>query len=96
MILLFFVLVAFYPYRWYYGQVFVLLMVGYAFHRFFNETLRNDTDPVLWRLTLSQVGSILVLSAAVVLHFILRRFMPIVTPVPAQSTPVQVPVPVGQ
>jgi hypothetical protein len=95
MVLLFLALTAFYPFRRYYGQVFVMLMVGYAFHRFFNETLRNDTDPVLWRLTLSQVGSILVLSAAVVLHFILRKYSPLesTTAKPA-AIPAQTPMPV--
>jgi prolipoprotein diacylglyceryltransferase len=94
MILLFFVLITFFPYRQYYGQVFVLLMIGYAFHRFFNETLRDDTDPVLVlkqygvNLTLSQVGSILVLASAVVLHFFLRRFSQIVAPhTPVATTP---------
>ncbi|HLW66595.1 MAG TPA: prolipoprotein diacylglyceryl transferase family protein, partial [Gemmataceae bacterium] len=80
MVLLFFVLITFFPYRQYYGQVFVFLMMGYAFHRFFNETLRDDTDPVLVLknvgvyLTLSQAGSILVLASAVVLHFFLRKY----------------------
>jgi prolipoprotein diacylglyceryltransferase len=103
MILLFFLLTAFFPYRQYYGQVFVLLMIGYAFHRFFNETLRDDTDPVLAlkqygiNLTLSQVGSILVLTSAIVLHFFLRKFsrieaasaplVPTPAPVPAAATP---------
>src|SRR5262245_12435852 len=76
MALLCFLLLAFYPYRRHYGQVFVLLMVGYAFHRFFNETLRNDTDPVFWKLTLSQVGSIAVLAAALGLEVYLRRHSP--------------------
>jgi phosphatidylglycerol:prolipoprotein diacylglycerol transferase len=72
--LLFFLLMAFFPFRRHYGQVFVLLMVGYAFHRFFNETLRNDTTPVLWKLTLSQVGSIAVLLAAIGLEIYLTRY----------------------
>jgi prolipoprotein diacylglyceryltransferase len=74
MALLGFLLLAFYPYRRHYGQVFVILMVGYAFHRFFNETLRNDTDPVIWKLTLSQVGSIAVLLTAIGLEIYLRRY----------------------
>ncbi len=68
MVLLLFVLLTFYPFRRYYGQVFVVLMLGYAVHRFFNETLRNDTDPVLWQLTLSQVGSVIVFLGGVVLN----------------------------
>src|SRR5262245_17001101 len=63
--LIFFLLMAFYPYRRHYGQVFVVLMLCYAVHRFFNETLRNDTKPLRvdlfvlqLDLTLSQWGSI--------------------------------------
>ena len=65
MLLIFFVLMAFYPYRRHYGQVFVLLMLCYAVHRFFNETLRNDTDPVLFNLTLSQVVSLAVFAGGI-------------------------------
>lgn len=73
MVLLLFVLLTFYPFRRYHGQVFVVLMIGYAIHRFFNETLRDDTDPVLWRLTLSQVGSIVVFLGGLALNGALRR-----------------------
>jgi phosphatidylglycerol---prolipoprotein diacylglyceryl transferase len=73
MALLFVLLTAFYPYRRHEGQVFTLLMACYAVHRFFNETLRNDTDPVLFHLTLSQVGSLAVLAAAAVLELWLWR-----------------------
>jgi prolipoprotein diacylglyceryltransferase len=74
MILLFALLTAFYPLRPVKGSVIVLLMVCYAVHRFINESLRNDTRPVVsWPepMTLSQVGSILILTAAVVLGLIL-------------------------
>ena len=74
MLLIFLLLMAFFPFRRHYGQVFVLLMICYAFHRFFNETLRNDTDPVLANLTISQVGSIMVLLAALGLELLLRRY----------------------
>ena len=76
MLLLFFVLVTFYPFRRHDGQVFVLLMLGYAVHRFFNETLRNDTDPVFLNLTLSQVGSIAVFAAGIALELYLRARTP--------------------
>jgi prolipoprotein diacylglyceryltransferase len=59
MLLLFVVLNLFFPLRRHYGEVFVLLTVCYAFHRFLNEMLRNDTDPVAFGMTLSQNGSIL-------------------------------------
>ncbi len=88
MALLCFLLLAFYPYRRHYGQVFVVLMVGYAVHRFFNETLRNDTDPVLWKLTLSQVVSIAVVLAAVGLELYLRRYSAkVAPPEQVQSSP---------
>jgi phosphatidylglycerol---prolipoprotein diacylglyceryl transferase len=59
MFLLFLLLNAFFPFRRHYGEVFVLLMICYALHRFVNETLRNDTDPVAYGMTLSQNGSII-------------------------------------
>lgn len=60
MFLLFLVLMAFYPLRRHYGEVFVLLTVCYSVHRFVNEMLRNDTDPVLGTgMTLSMNGSLL-------------------------------------
>jgi phosphatidylglycerol---prolipoprotein diacylglyceryl transferase len=81
MALIFFLLMAFFPYRRHYGQVFVVLMLCYAVHRFFNETLRNDTQPFPLRfiplpvaLTLSQWGSIGVLAGGIVLELFLRAF----------------------
>ena len=85
--LLFFLLLAFFPYRRFYGEVFVLLMLGYAVHRFLNESLRNDTDPVFKNLTLSQVGSILVFLAGVSVWLNLwrstKRLAPATKPAPA-------------
>jgi phosphatidylglycerol:prolipoprotein diacylglycerol transferase len=43
--LLFFALMATWPVRRYEGQLLVLLMLGYAAHRFVNESLREDTPP---------------------------------------------------
>ncbi len=74
MILLFFVLVSFYPYRRHEGQVFVLLMLGYAVHRFLNEILRNDT-PIYSQtggMTLSQTISALILLCGIALELWLR------------------------
>jgi len=45
----------------------ILFMLGYSVHRFLNEMLRNDTDPVAFGMTLSQNGSILVFVAALAL-----------------------------
>ncbi len=90
MLLIFFVLMAFYPYRRHYGQVFVLLMLCYAVHRFFNETLRNDTDPVLFNLTLSQVVSLAVFAGGIALELFLRKFSSRVAkdppPAPSEKT----------
>jgi phosphatidylglycerol:prolipoprotein diacylglycerol transferase len=59
MILLMLVLLAYYGLRHRPGEVAVIFIFGYAVHRFLNEALRNDTDPVALGLTLSQNGSIL-------------------------------------
>jgi phosphatidylglycerol:prolipoprotein diacylglycerol transferase len=59
MVLLMLLLLAYYPLRRRPGEVAVLFIFGYAVHRFLNEALRNDTDPVAFGLTLSQNGSIL-------------------------------------
>jgi prolipoprotein diacylglyceryltransferase len=79
MILLVFFLVAFHPFRRYDGQVFTLFVVGYAIHRFLNETLRNDTEivgiPAL-RMTLSQNISILMLLFAACLEIGRRMATP--------------------
>jgi prolipoprotein diacylglyceryltransferase len=59
MILLVLVLLAYYGLRRRPGEVAVVFIFGYVVHRFLNEALRNDTDPVAFGLTLSQNGSIL-------------------------------------
>jgi phosphatidylglycerol---prolipoprotein diacylglyceryl transferase len=71
--LLFALLMAYYPFRRRDGEVMLLYMVGYAVHRFFNETLRVDTDPVALGMTLSQNISVAVLAGALVLALILWR-----------------------
>jgi prolipoprotein diacylglyceryltransferase len=78
MALLFFVLAAWTPLRRRYGEVFVLLVFGYALHRFINEMLRNDTDPITLgrfetHMTLSQNISILFAIVGVVLAIIVWR-----------------------
>ena len=55
------------------GFTFVVLMVGYAVHRFLNEMLRDDTQPVAFGLTLSQNGSLLLIVIAVALEIWLTR-----------------------
>ena len=71
--LLLLVLLAYYPLKRHDGTVFILFMAAYAVHRFLNEMLRTDTDPVAFGMTLSQNGSILMLVAAgFLLPFILR------------------------
>jgi len=65
--LLLFVLLAYYPLRRHDGAVMVLLMLGYSVHRFINESLRNDTDPVAFNLTLSQNISLLLFGAGLLM-----------------------------
>ncbi|HYT89722.1 MAG TPA: prolipoprotein diacylglyceryl transferase family protein [Gemmataceae bacterium] len=64
-------LLAFYPYRRHDGEVMVLFMIGYAVHRFLNEMLRVDTDPVAFGLTLSQNISVLTLVVGLVMGLVL-------------------------
>jgi prolipoprotein diacylglyceryltransferase len=75
MVLLIFVLVAYYPFRRHDGQLMVLCMIGYAIHRFINESLRIEPAVGLG-LTLSQWGSVVILTAAVGIELYLRRVMP--------------------
>jgi phosphatidylglycerol:prolipoprotein diacylglycerol transferase len=67
MLLLFLVLLAYTPFRRHDGEVFLLFLLCYPIHRFLNEMLRNDTDPVAFGMTLSQNGSILLVLVAVAL-----------------------------
>ncbi|MCS7270251.1 MAG: prolipoprotein diacylglyceryl transferase [Gemmataceae bacterium] len=67
MVLLLLVLLLYYPYRRHDGQLMVLLMLGYALHRFINESLRIE-PAYTFGLTLSQWGSIIVAGAAVLME----------------------------
>ena len=88
MLLLLFFLVSYYPLKRYDGSVMVFFMIGYAVHRFLNEMLRNDTDPVAFNMTLSQNISILVLMAAVILGIVVWRRGPQLPP-PDQPPPAE-------
>jgi hypothetical protein len=55
--------------------LFVLLMIGYAVHRFINESLRIEPSYALG-LTLSQWGSVVVLAMAVGIEAYLWCVMP--------------------
>lgn len=88
MTLLFLLLTAFYPLRRHPGEVMILFMLCYSVHRFLNEMLRNDTDPplrpfsflpeLIREMTLSQLGSILVLVTALLLWiFSVRKQKPL-------------------
>ncbi len=66
-------LLAYTPFRRHDGEVFALFWILYPLHRFLNEMLRNDTDPVAFGLTLSQNGSIIVFGVGVVMLILLRR-----------------------
>jgi prolipoprotein diacylglyceryl transferase len=75
MVLLILVLVAYYPYRRHDGQLMVVVMLGYAVHRFINESLRIE-PAYAGGLTLSQWGSVAILAVAVALEVYLWRVMP--------------------
>jgi hypothetical protein len=75
MLLLILVLLAYYPYRRHDGQLMVVLMVGYAVHRFINESLRIEPTVGLG-LTLSQWGSVVIFAGAVAMEIYLWRVMP--------------------
>ena len=75
MVLLILFLLAYYPYRRHDGQLMVLLMIGYAVHRFVNESLRIE-PAVSGGLTLSQWGSVVILVAAVGIELYLWRTSP--------------------
>lgn len=75
MALLILFLLAYYPFRRHDGQLMTLLMMGYAFHRFVNESLR--IEPVVGSgLTLSQWGSVVIFVAAVAMEAYLWRTTP--------------------
>lgn len=75
MVLLIFLLVAYYPYRRHDGQLLVLCMLGYAVHRFINESIRIEPT-VGFGLTLSQWGSVVIFAIAVGMEIYLRQVMP--------------------
>ncbi len=79
MLLLTFLLVAFQPFRRHDGQVMVLLMLGYAVHRFLNEAIRIEPTYAL-NLTLSQWISIGIFFAGLLLEGFLRLTMPKLPP----------------
>jgi prolipoprotein diacylglyceryltransferase len=92
MFLIFLVLLAFYPLRQYDGQLMVVLMLCYAVHRYFNETLRHDTPSYWYGLTISQWISVAIFTAGLLLHLWRRRYP--VEPVaarPAAQQPVAQP-----
>jgi phosphatidylglycerol:prolipoprotein diacylglycerol transferase len=63
MVLLILFLLAYHPFRRHDGQLLVLCMMGYAIHRFVNESLRIE-PAVGGGLTLSQWGSVVIFAAA--------------------------------
>jgi len=76
MVLLILLLLAYYPYRRHDGQLMVVLMIGYAVHRFINESLRIEPTVGGTVLTLSQWGSVVIFLAAVGIEIYLWRVMP--------------------
>ena len=86
MALLFLLLLAFEPFRRREGQLIALFFVCYPIHRFLNEMLRNDTQPVAFNMTLSQNGSIVVILIGVLMFLGLGR-RPATSPVRASQKP---------
>jgi phosphatidylglycerol---prolipoprotein diacylglyceryl transferase len=84
--LLAFLLLSLYPFKRHDGILMVIAMLAYAVHRFLNEMLRTDTEPVAFNLTLSQNISIVVFAAGLLLGLIvLSRRVPGSPPAPAVS-----------
>jgi hypothetical protein len=79
MVLLTLLLFTFQPFRRHDGQVLVLLMMGYAVHRFLNEAIRIEPTYALG-LTLSQWISVGIFAVAVLVELYLRRTMPKLPP----------------
>jgi prolipoprotein diacylglyceryltransferase len=75
MVFLILLLLAYYPLRHHDGELMVILMIGYAIHRFINESLRIEPS-YTGGLTLSQWGSVIVLAAAVGIEVYLWCVMP--------------------
>lgn len=75
MLLLTFLLVAFQPFRRHDGQVMVLLMLGYAAHRFLNEAIRIEPT-YAFDLTLSQWISVLIFVTGLTLELFLWKTQP--------------------
>lgn len=71
--LLLLLLLAYYPLRRHDGEVMALFLMCYAVHRFLNEMLRNDTDPVAFGMTLSQNISLVFLIVGLGMFAWLRR-----------------------
>jgi prolipoprotein diacylglyceryltransferase len=90
MVLLIFVLLAYYPFRRHDGQLLVLCMAGYAIHRFIDESLRIEPTIGLG-LTLSQWGSVVIFAAAVGIELYLRKVMPSRWAAPPVTPPAAVP-----
>lgn len=75
MVLLIFLLLAYYPFRRHDGQLLSLCMMGYAVHRFINESIRIEPT-IGMGLTLSQWGSVVIFALAVGIEAYLWRVMP--------------------
>ncbi len=87
MILLLGFLLSYHPFKRRDGELMVYLMVGYAIHRYLNEMLRTDTDPVAFGLTLSQNISLAMLISATLLAIVVWRRGPIAPPDKTTATP---------
>ena len=91
MLILTLLLLAFQPFRRHDGQVMVLMMLGYAMHRFLNEALRIEPTYSLG-LTLSQWISVGIFTAALLMELYLRIVREPLPPGPQPLTQGAVPI----
>ena len=84
-------MLSYYPYKRRDGELMVVLLFVYAIHRFLNEMLRTDTDPV-WGtgLTLSQNVSIGIFAVGIVLAIVVSR-RPLISATRREEVPVEPP-----
>ena len=92
MCLLLFFMLSYYPYKRHDGELMVILLIVYSVHRFLNEMLRTDTEPVAFGLTLSQNVSIGIFVVGVILAVVVSRrpligaTLPVVADVPKEAS----------
>jgi phosphatidylglycerol---prolipoprotein diacylglyceryl transferase len=87
MCLLLFFMLSYYPYKRRDGEMVVILLIVYAIHRFLNEMLRLDIDPGLFGLSLSQLISLGIFAAGVLVAIAVSR-RPLISATPKAELPI--------